>query len=213
MLRGMPRDSNARFGRSGLTRRSVLSAGVGLAATGASALGFRPDPATAGQAAASSPVPRSPTAGSDYFPPAERAGGWRKSDARSLGMNPDRLVQAVRYHDESPVTTSRGGALVVVHQGHVVAESYVTGAAGGPREWSARTCNDMKSSTKSVFGTAVGVFLDEHRDTVTLDSLLVGEAADRSLVPADLVAADFRSAQAPHQGQARAVDDLGARVA
>jgi CubicO group peptidase (beta-lactamase class C family) len=34
-----------------------------------------------------------------------------------------------------------------------------------------------------VFGTAVGVFLDEYRDRVTLDSLLVGTSRDASLIP------------------------------
>ena len=41
-----------------------------------------------------------------------------------------------------------GGALLVIHRGHVIAESYTTGEEGGPRRWTAATCNDMKSSTK-----------------------------------------------------------------
>lgn len=81
------------------------------------------------------------------------------------------------------MTTSHGGALVIINRGHVVAESYVTGLEGGPQAWTPWSCNDMKSSTKSVFGTAVGVFLDEYRDRVTLDSDLVGASRDESLVP------------------------------
>lgn len=117
----------------------------------------------------------------DYVPPPESEGGWRRGDARTLGVDPDRLREAIRYHDDSPLTTSHGGAIVVIHRGYVIAESYVTGAQG-PQPWTARTCNDVKSSTKSVFGTAVGVFLDEHRD-VTLDTPLVGTSAATSLVP------------------------------
>ena len=117
-----------------------------------------------------------------YFPPTESAGGWRKGDARTLGVDPDRLRDAVRYHDESPLTTSHGGALIVIHQGYVIAESYSTGAQG-PQRWTAATCNDIKSSTKSVFGTAVGVFLEEHKKRVSLESPLIGTSRDGSLIP------------------------------
>ena len=79
----------------------------------------------------------------------------------------------MRYHDEHPATKSHGGALVVVHKGYIINESYVTGADGGPQPWTARTCNAIASSTKSVFGTAVGVFLDEFEDQVHLDSYLL----------------------------------------
>jgi CubicO group peptidase (beta-lactamase class C family) len=41
----------------------------------------------------------------------------------------------------------------------------------------------MKSSTKSVFGTGVGVFLDDYKDQVNLDSYLVGESRESSLIP------------------------------
>ena len=82
-----------------------------------------------------------------------------------------------------PVTTSHGGALVIVYRGHVIGESYVTGTDGGPQSWTPRTCNDMKSSTKSVFGTAVGVFLEEYRDQVNLDTYLVGTSREDSLIP------------------------------
>ena len=109
--------------------------------------------------------------------------GWRKGDARTLGMNPDRLREAVQYHDESIVTTSHGGALVIIYKGHLVSETYITGTEGGPQPWTESTCNDMKSSTKSVFGTAVGVFLDQYRSKVTLESPLVGTSAKESLIP------------------------------
>jgi len=118
-----------------------------------------------------------------YVPPPEDTGGWRIGDARTLGVNPDRLLDAVRYHDQHELTTSHGGALVVIHRGHVIAESYVTGTQGGPARWTARTCNDIKSSTKSVFGTAVGVFLDEYPGHMTLESDLVGRSRDTSLIP------------------------------
>ena len=49
--------------------------------------------------------------------------------------------------------------------------------------WTAVTCNDMKSSTKSVFGTAAGVFLDEYRDTLNLETPLVGTSRENSLIP------------------------------
>lgn len=81
------------------------------------------------------------------------------------------------------MTTSHGGALVIVYKGHVIGESYVTGTEGGPQPWTPRTCNDMKSSTKSVFGTVVGVFLQEYGDRVDLDTYLVGASREESLIP------------------------------
>ena len=41
----------------------------------------------------------------------------------------------------------------------------------------------MKSSAKSVFGTAVGVFLEEFKDRVNLNTLLVGNNPKDSLIP------------------------------
>lgn len=119
----------------------------------------------------------------DYFPPSERDGGWRVGDPRALGVDADRLSDAVKYHDGSAFSGTYGGALVIVYRGHVISESYVTGAMGGPRPWTQLTCNDVKSSTKSVFGTAVGVFLDEYKDRVNLDTLLVGTCREDSLIP------------------------------
>jgi CubicO group peptidase (beta-lactamase class C family) len=118
-----------------------------------------------------------------YFPPTEQDGGWRVGNPTSLGVNEDRLREAVLYHDGNHVTTSLGGALVIIYKGHIIGESYVTGIEGGPQHWTASTCNDMKSSTKSVFGTAMGVFLEEFKDRVRLDSYLVGSSREESLVP------------------------------
>ena len=118
-----------------------------------------------------------------YFPPPETEGGWRVTDPADVGVDPALLRDAIAYHDRNIMTTSYGGAIVVVYKGHVVGESYTTGSEGGPQPWTAQSCNDMKSSTKSVFGTAVGAFLDEYKDRVDLDTYLVGSSRDDSLVP------------------------------
>jgi CubicO group peptidase (beta-lactamase class C family) len=104
-------------------------------------------------------------------------------DPDALGLKGNLIREAIGYHDENFVTTSYGGALVIIYRGHIVGESYTTGSEGGPQPWTAQTCNDMKSSTKSVFGTAVGVFLDEYGDRVTLDSYLVAPSREDSLIP------------------------------
>lgn len=149
-----------------LTRRGLLkAAGAGIAGLGLSSLPTR-------------------LFGQDtYFPPSEAEGGWRLGRPSELGVDATKLRDAVRYHDENHVTTSYGGALVIIYKGHVIGESYTTGIEGGPQPWTALTCNDMKSSTKSVFGTAVGVFLDEYGDRVNLDTYLVGGSRDESLLP------------------------------
>jgi CubicO group peptidase (beta-lactamase class C family) len=127
-------------------------------------------------------VPLSPFE-EDDFPPPETEGGWRAEDPRAFGVRADRLREAISFHDRNRVTTSYGGALVIVHRGRILGESYVTGTEGGPTPWTARTCNDMKSSTKSVFGTAAGVFLEQYRDRVNLDTYLVGPSRADSLIP------------------------------
>ena len=114
----------------------------------------------------------------DYFPPPETMGGWRKTKPPN-----DKLQKAIEYHDRSPWTTSHGGAIVIIHHGQMSGESYVTGAEGGPQPWTNDSCNDVKSSTKSVFGTAMGVFLDEYKDRVNLDTPLVGSGKEDSLIP------------------------------
>ena len=117
------------------------------------------------------------------FPPPEQEGGWSVESPVEMGVHPARFADAMAYHDGHVMTTSYGGALVVVYKGRIIGESYTTGTEGGPRPWTARTCNDMKSSTKSVFGTAAGVFLDEYSDRVNLDSYLVGSSREESLIP------------------------------
>ena len=114
----------------------------------------------------------------NYYPPPEEQGGWRVADPRSLGVDAGKIDEVIKYHANSSFTLSHGGALLVVYKGHIICESYVTGTEGGPRPWTVQSCNDMKSSTKSVFGTAVGVFLDAYRDKVNLDSYLVGSSRD-----------------------------------
>ena len=159
--------------RKGLTRRQLLTA-AGVGAAG----GFVPLRIGLFRGVAKDVPSQEP-----YFPPAEEDGGWRVGDAGDLGVNVDLLEEALNFHDTARATTSHGGAIVIVYKGHVIGERYVTGTEGGPRNWSARTCNDIKSSTKSVFGTAVGVFLEEYKDQVNLDTHLVGASREDSLIP------------------------------
>ncbi len=119
----------------------------------------------------------------DYYPPPESEGGWRVAEPGRLGVDEGLLNRAVSFHNDHVVTRSYGGALVVVYNGYVVAESYVTGEMGGPRPWGRATCNDVKSSTKSIFGTVVGTFLNEYGDRVGLDTSLVGASRGESLIP------------------------------
>jgi CubicO group peptidase (beta-lactamase class C family) len=119
----------------------------------------------------------------DYFPPTEKEGGWRSTNPSILGIDPKKLEQAVNYHNHENYTTSYGGSLIIIYKGHIVAETYVTGTLGGPKPWKKQTCNDIKSSTKSIFGTTIGTFLHEYKDQVNLDTLLVGENRENSLIP------------------------------
>ena len=89
----------------------------------------------------------------DYYPPPENDGGWRVADPETLGVDAEKLKAAYDFHDNSEYTTGHGGALLVIYKGHVIGESYVTGTDGGPQPWRPTSCNDVKSSTKSVFGT------------------------------------------------------------
>lgn len=120
---------------------------------------------------------------SAFYPPPEKERGWRVADPKSHGVNTSKLYEAVEYHNKADCTTSHGGALIIVHGGEIITESYVTGKVGGPQPWTRESCNDVKSSTKSVFGTGVGVFLDEYKEQVNLDTLLVGESREDSLIP------------------------------
>ncbi|MBT5873176.1 MAG: serine hydrolase [Candidatus Latescibacteria bacterium] len=120
----------------------------------------------------------------DYFPLPEWAGGWRTENPRVLGVDADLLRAAIDAHNQDQTYTGHdGGALLIIYRGHIIGETYVTGSRGGPQPWGHSTCNDMKSSTKSVFGTAVGVFLEEYDDQVNLETLLVGETKEDSLIP------------------------------
>jgi len=119
----------------------------------------------------------------DYYPPSEKEGGWRVTDPETLGVDAGKLKEAIDFHDCSEYTTGHGGALLVIYKGHVIGESYVTGRDGGPQPWKSTSCNDVKSSTKSVFGTALGIFLDEFKDKVSLESYLVGRSREESLIP------------------------------
>jgi CubicO group peptidase (beta-lactamase class C family) len=119
-----------------------------------------------------------------YFPPSEQKGGWRVGDPQKLGINCLLLKRAIEYHNNNEFFTKKyGGAIVIIHKGYLIGESYITGEDGGPQPWTKNTCNDMKSSTKSVFGTAVGVFLKEYKDQINLDTLLVGKNREDSLIP------------------------------
>jgi len=120
----------------------------------------------------------------NYFPAAEADTGWRRAAPRELGLDAALLADAISFHDEHEAATAQnGGALIVVYQGHVVAETYVTGRVAGPQPWTPETCNDIKSATKSVFGTAAGLWLDEYRERVDLDTPLVGSDRSSSLIP------------------------------
>jgi CubicO group peptidase (beta-lactamase class C family) len=121
--------------------------------------------------------------GEDYFPPSEKDGGWRTKDPEDLGVDAKKLEEAFKHHDCSIFTNTHGGALLVLYKGHIIRESYYTGSEGGPQPFTQSSCIDMKSSTKSVFGTGVGVFLNEYKDKVNLDSLLVGHSLEEALIP------------------------------
>ncbi len=53
-----------------------------------------------------------------YFPPSEEDGGWRVGEPLDLGVDGDKLREAIRFHDTDIVTTSYGGAVVVIRQGN-----------------------------------------------------------------------------------------------
>lgn len=119
----------------------------------------------------------------NYFPPSETEGGWRSALPETLGVDTAMLKDAVTWHNTHEYTSKLGGALMIVYKGFVIAEYYTTGTEGGPQPWTPYICNDIKSSTKSVFGTASGVFLDEYKDLVNLESLLIGTSRETSLIP------------------------------
>jgi CubicO group peptidase (beta-lactamase class C family) len=118
-----------------------------------------------------------------YFPLTEAEGGWRKATPESLGVDNIKLMEAIDWHNNHEFTANYGGALLIIYKGYVIAEHYTTGSIGGPQPWTPEIANDIKSSTKSVFGTAAGVFLEEFKDRVTLETLLVGTSKENSLIP------------------------------
>jgi len=177
----------AEKGQSLITRRRLLkTASVYAAGLGTGGLGIVPLPMELLGGARKTRGKHGDGFGSpqeEYFPPSEEDGGWRVGDPTALGVDGDQLNAALDFHDNSVLTASHGGALIVVFKGHIIGERYVTGTEGGPQPWTPSTCNAVASSTKSVFGTAVGAFLEEYKDRVTLDSYLVGESREDSLIP------------------------------
>jgi CubicO group peptidase (beta-lactamase class C family) len=120
----------------------------------------------------------------DYFPSSEKEGGWRVGDPSEFGVDVELLNEAISYHADNEESTKKyGGALLIIYKGFIIGEVYTTGTLGGPQPWTQYTCNDMKSSAKSVFGTAVGVFMEKYKDQVNLDTYLVGNNREDSLIP------------------------------
>jgi hypothetical protein len=97
-------------------------------------------------------------AGGDYFPPADKDGGWRTlPDAAKIrsvaGMELSRLDQAFEFEKE----TSQHGGLVVVRHGYLVYEKYF---GKGHRE----AHPDMASIGKAFTSVSAGIMLNEKRD-------------------------------------------------
>jgi CubicO group peptidase (beta-lactamase class C family) len=96
----------------------------------------------------------------DYFPPADKDGGWRTlTDATQIrelaGMNLSRLEDAYNVTERS---TGNGG-LVVVRHGYLVFEKYFGRAS--------RNANpDMASTGKAFTSIACGVMLKEFKDKI-----------------------------------------------
>src|SRR4051794_39236490 len=96
-------------------------------------------------------------AGGDYFPPADKDGGWRTlPDAAKIrsvaGMELSRLDQAFEFEKE----TSQHGGLVVVRHGYLVYEKYF---GNGNRE----AHPDMASIGKAFTSVSVGIMLAEKK--------------------------------------------------
>ena len=172
-MRNSPRSMSR---REAIKAAGIGAAGLGLAGVRTPLLGLVHSDSSPADA-------RSVSSQERPFPPPEQEGGWSVATPEDMGVRPDRFADATAYHDRHVMTTSYGGALAIVYKGYLIGESYTTGTEGGPQPWTALTCNDMKSSTKSVFGTAAGVFLDEYGDRVGLESHLVGSSREESLIP------------------------------
>src|ERR1700742_2836592 len=94
----------------------------------------------------------------DYYPPADKDGGWRSlTDAKEIrrlaGMDLARLDQAFEFEKE----TSQHGGLVVVRHGYLVYEKYF---GKGNRE----AHPDMASIGKAFTSVSSGIMLQEKRD-------------------------------------------------
>src|SRR5450432_2861522 len=94
----------------------------------------------------------------DYYPPADKDGGWRTlADAGRIrklaGMDLARLDQAFEFEKE----TSQHGGLVVVRHGYLVYEKYF---GKGNRE----AHPDMASIGKAFTSISSGIMLQEKRD-------------------------------------------------
>ena len=96
----------------------------------------------------------------NYFPPPDRAGGWRTlSDARALrqkaGVDKTRLEQAWEQNQRCSANTG----LVIVRRGYLVFERYAGRAS--------RTCNpDMASTGKCFTSIACGIMLKEFKSKI-----------------------------------------------
>ncbi len=103
-----------------ISRRQLLATtGVCAAGVGAAGLGLLP---------LSSTICGGVTHANDepdeaYFPPSEQDGGWRVGDPWDLKVDIDRLQDAIDFHDTDIVTTSYGGALVIVYKGTLLVKA------------------------------------------------------------------------------------------
>lgn len=124
---------------------------------------------------------------SDYFPPADSAGGWRLAKSASqirdlAGMDLPKLEQAWQFTQRC---TQNGGLLVVRH-GYLVFEQFFGRAS--------RNCNpDMASTGKAYTSIACGIMLQEFRDKIPqgLDT----KVFTREFLPEALPLDDERRAQ------------------
>ena len=55
-----------------------------------------------------------------YYPLPQKEGGWRVGDPESLGVDVDKLNDAVNFHNNAVFTESYGGALVIIYKGHII---------------------------------------------------------------------------------------------
>src|SRR5438477_7635522 len=96
----------------------------------------------------------------DYFPPSDRAGGWRAATNAAqvrlfAGMDLPRLEQAWEFAQRC----TQNGGLLVVRNGWLVFEKYFGRAS--------RNANpDMASTGKAYTSIACGIMLQEFRDRI-----------------------------------------------